>query len=84
MFSHEALPDQYSLHSIQLAVFGNNSDVQLFVYERFHDPLIKDIQSLEQEGVFVEALDKFVKGTVFGGVQCLRFLYIYSHIQSGN
>lgn len=36
-----------------------------FGYDAFLQPLIKDIQFLETNGVFVEALDTFVKGTVF-------------------
>lgn len=61
------LPAKYrsSLHSIQLAVFGKSADVHQFGYEKFLDPLIKDIKSLEQEGVFVEVLERYVKGTVF-------------------
>lgn len=37
----------------------------MFGYDAFLYPLIKDIKSLERDGVFVEVLDKFVKGTVF-------------------
>ncbi|KAL0149438.1 hypothetical protein M9458_055226, partial [Cirrhinus mrigala] len=40
-------------------------DVRLFGYERFLDPLIKDVKTLEQVGIFVPALQQYVKGTVF-------------------
>lgn len=36
-----------------------------FGYDAFLHPLIKDLQFLETNAVFVEALDTFVKGTVF-------------------
>lgn len=54
-----------SLPLIQLALLGKSTDVKLFGYDKFLYPLINDIQSLEQEGVFIGALDRFVKGTVF-------------------
>lgn len=54
-----------TLPLIQVAVLGKSVDVKLFGYDAFLYPLIKDIQSLERNGVFVEVLDKFVKGTVF-------------------
>lgn len=39
--------------------------MQLFSYERFLDPLVKDIKRLEHLGIFVPALQQYVKGTVF-------------------
>lgn len=36
-----------------------------FGYDACLHPMIKDLQFLETNGVFVEALDTFVKGTVF-------------------
>lgn len=54
-----------TLPLIQLALLGKSVDVKLFGYDAFLYPLIKDIQSLERNGVYVEVLDKFVKGTVF-------------------
>lgn len=54
-----------SLPLIQLAALGKSVDVKRFGYDAFLYPLIKDIQSLERDGVFVEVLDTFVKGTVF-------------------
>lgn len=36
-----------------------------FGYDAFLNPLIKDIQFMETNGVFLEALDTFVRGTIF-------------------
>lgn len=54
-----------SLSSIQLALLGKSVDVKRYGYEKFLEPLIKDIKCLECEGVFVEVVDEFVKGTIF-------------------
>lgn len=54
-----------SLTSIQLALLGKSVDVKQYGYEKFLEPLINDIKCLEQEGIFVEVLDQFIKGTVF-------------------
>ncbi|KAG9277980.1 hypothetical protein AMEX_G5760 [Astyanax mexicanus] len=54
-----------TLPLIQLAALGKSVDGKQFGYDAFLYPLIKDIKSLETVGVFVEVLDKFVKGTVF-------------------
>lgn len=54
-----------SLHSIHLALLGKTADVKQFGYEKFISPLVKDIGSLEEVVVFVQALDNYVKGTVF-------------------
>lgn len=61
------LPEKFcsTLPLIQLALLGKSVDVKQFGYDAFLHPLIKDIQFLETNGVFVEALDTFVKGTVF-------------------
>lgn len=39
--------------------------MRLFGYEKFLDPLIKDVKSLEQVGIFAPALQQYIKGTVF-------------------
>lgn len=39
--------------------------MHLFGYEKLLDPLIKDINYLEQEGMFLEGLAQYVKETVF-------------------
>lgn len=40
-------------------------DLQNCGYERALDPLIRDLHTLEQDGVFIESLGKSVQGTVF-------------------
>ena len=61
------LPPRFrsTLTSIQLALLGKSVDVKEYGYEKFLEPLIKDIKCLEQQGVFVQVLDQFVRGTVF-------------------
>ncbi|KAG9275027.1 hypothetical protein AMEX_G9499, partial [Astyanax mexicanus] len=61
------LPAKYrsGLQSIQLAVLGKKDYVSLFGYDKFLDPLIKDVKCLEQTGIFVPALDQNLKGTIF-------------------
>lgn len=54
-----------SLTSIQLTLLGKSVDVKQCGYEKFLEPLIKDIRCLEEEGIFVEVLGQFVKGTTF-------------------
>lgn len=58
-----------TLPLIQLALLGKRVDVKQFGYDAFLHPLIKDIQFLETNGVFVEALDTFVK--VFDSFLCV-------------
>ena len=48
-----------------MAFLGKSNDVKQFGYESFLYPLMKDVESLERDGVVVEVLDKFVKGTIF-------------------
>lgn len=54
-----------TLSLIQLAVLGKSADVKQFGYDAFLYTLIKDIQFLENHRVFIEVLDKCVKGTIF-------------------
>lgn len=60
------LPSKYrsSLHVLQLATLCKVSDVEQFGYERLFATLLQDIQTLEQDGVFIESIGKAVKGTV--------------------
>lgn len=60
------LPIKYrsSLQSIYLAVLCNSNDVKTFGYEKILEPLIKDIQILENQGLFIQRLGASVKGTV--------------------
>lgn len=54
-----------NLSSIQLALLGKSVDVKQDGYERFFEPLIKDIRCIELEVFFVEVVGQFVKGTVY-------------------
>lgn len=54
-----------TLSSIQLAMLGKSSDIKQFGYDKFFDPLLKDMKDLEQKGVFVEALNAHLRGTVY-------------------
>lgn len=49
------LPSKYrsSLHVLQLAALCKVSDVRRFGYERLFGPLLRDIQTLEQDSVFI-------------------------------
>ncbi|XP_058609104.1 uncharacterized protein LOC131525471 [Onychostoma macrolepis] len=60
------LPSKYrsALHVIQLAVLCKVPDVQTCGYESVLGPLMQDICTLEQDGVFIESLGQSVKGTV--------------------
>ncbi|XP_038553310.1 uncharacterized protein LOC119886565 isoform X1 [Micropterus salmoides] len=60
------VPPKYrsTLHSIQLAVLCKSSHVKEFGYAKILRPLIHDLASLEQHGVYVEKLGESVKGTV--------------------
>ena len=61
------LPPKFSstLHSTHLALLGKTFDSKQFGYETFLSPLIKDLKSLEQTGVFEQTLNNYVKGSVF-------------------
>ena len=60
------IPSMYrsNLHVIQLALLCKVTDVQSCGYESVFSPLLKDLQILEQDGVFIESLGQCVKGTV--------------------
>lgn len=61
------LPSKFrsGLTSIQLGVLGKSVDVKKFGYDRFLEPLIKDLKHVEQNGVFVEALQRSVGAKLF-------------------
>ena len=61
------LPSKYrsALHVIQLALLCKVPDLQSYGYEKVLGPLVQDIQTLENDGVFIESLGQSVKGTVF-------------------
>ena len=60
------IPSKYrsTLNSIQLALLCNTSTVKECGYARVLEPLICDLKSLEQNGVYLEQLGACVKGTV--------------------
>ncbi len=54
-----------TLPSIQHALFGKSGDGKKFGFEKFFDPLLKDLGCIEQQGIFVKAINSHLKGTVF-------------------
>ena len=60
------LANQYrsSLHVIQLALLCKASDVQTCGYGSVLLPLLKDLHTLEQDGIFIETLGQCIRGTV--------------------
>ena len=60
------LPAKYrsALHVIQLAALCKVPDIQRCGYQRALGPLLQDISTLEQDGVFIECLGESVRGTV--------------------
>lgn len=60
------LPSKYrsALHVIQLALLCKVPDVQKCGYESVLGPLMQDLRTLEQDGVFIESLGQSLKGTV--------------------
>lgn len=61
------LPAQYrsSVQSIYLVCLCNSNDVKNYGYDAIFQPLIRDIQVLEEEGLHVQNLGTSVKGYVF-------------------
>lgn len=55
---------QSTLTSIHLALLCKAVDVKQFGYKRVLEPLLKDLATLEQNGVFVSNVGKTIKGTV--------------------
>lgn len=60
------VPSKYrsTLHSIQLVFLCKASCVKEFGYTKILHPLMHDLTSFEQHGVYVEKLGECVKGTV--------------------
>ena len=56
------------LNSIFLAILCRAEDVKRFGYSAVLEPLLKDLVYLEEEGLYVPALGRRVKGTVFSVV----------------
>lgn len=64
------LPVKYrsALHATQLALLCNSNDVRQFGYEKVFVPLLSDLKTLEQVGVYIEPLGHCLKGTVYSVV----------------
>lgn len=53
-----------SLSSIYLVLLCKSDDVKTFGYQKIFQPLLHDLVTLEQQGVFIDHLGTFIKGTV--------------------
>lgn len=53
------------LSSIYLTVLCKAGDVKAFGYNKILEPLLNDLRSFEENGIFVPCLGQIVKGTVF-------------------
>ncbi len=56
---------QSTLMSTQLALLCKAVDVKQFEYKAVLEPLLKDLATLEQEGIFNSGDGKNIKGTVY-------------------
>lgn len=54
-----------SLTSIYLAVLCKANDAMKYEFSQVFEPSLTDLKSLEEDGVFVSSLGRFIKGTVF-------------------
>ncbi|XP_059195156.1 uncharacterized protein LOC131976241 [Centropristis striata] len=61
------LPPKYksAMHTIQLAVLAKVTDLKRYGYAAVLAPLVRDVHTLEQDGVFIESVGQNVKGTIF-------------------
>ena len=57
-----------SLSSIYLSVLCKSDDVKTYGYDKVFEPLLQDLKTLEELGVYVPLLGESVKGTVFSVV----------------
>lgn len=60
------LPIRYrsSVQSMYLACLSYSSDVKKYGYSAILEPLLKDIEVLEKEGIYVQKLGENIRGTV--------------------
>ena len=54
-----------ALHAIQLAILVKVTDVRKYGYSAVLAPLLRDVHTLENDGVLIESIAQNVKGTVF-------------------
>ncbi|XP_062864816.1 sterile alpha motif domain-containing protein 3-like [Trichomycterus rosablanca] len=54
-----------SLTSIYLSILCKTDDIKRFGYSAVLEPLLKDLVTLEEEGIYISSLSRQVKGTVF-------------------
>lgn len=61
------VPPKYrsAMHTIQLAVLAKVTDLQKCGYAAVLAPLLHDVHTLEEDGVFIESVGQNVKGTIF-------------------
>ena len=61
------VPPKYrsTLHNIQLGMLVKENDIKKYGYEVVLAPLLRDVRTLEQDGVFIESLGQSIKGTIF-------------------
>ena len=61
------VPPKYrsAMHTIQLAMLAKVTDLKKYGYAAVLAPLVRDIHTLEQDGVFIESVGQNVKGTIF-------------------
>lgn len=52
------------LSSIYPALLCKTDDLKVYGYEKLFEPLLQDLKTLEQHGIFVSQLGQFVKGSV--------------------
>ncbi|XP_039660298.1 uncharacterized protein LOC120561302 [Perca fluviatilis] len=60
------VPSQYrsSLHVIQLALLCKVPDLQSCGFQSALSPLLKDLRTLEEDGIFIESFGHCIRGTV--------------------
>lgn len=56
---------QSALTTIHLALLCKAVDVKQLEYKAVLEPLLKDLATLEQEGIFISSVGKNIKGTVY-------------------
>lgn len=57
-------PGSHSLSSIYLAILCKSVDVKIYGYDKVLEPLLQDLKTLEDHGVYVPLLGTSLKGTV--------------------